>query len=53
MILEIISVNGTTLHCWKHSGHGQQTYLQVVENSCNPGFVTLGLKLGKKNYLDI
>lgn len=43
-----ITVEGATLHCWKHGGHGTQTYLQVVENSCNPGFVNLGLKLGKE-----
>ena len=43
-----ITVEGATLHCWKHGGHGLQTYLQVVENSCNPGFVNLGLKLGKE-----
>ena len=43
-----INVLGATLHCWKHGGHGEQTYLQVVENSCNPGFVNLGLKLGKE-----
>ena len=41
-----INVDGTILHCWKHSGHGIQTYLEVVENSCNPGFVSMGLKLG-------
>lgn len=41
-----IKVSDATLHCWKHGGHGQQTYLEVVENSCNPGFVNLGLKLG-------
>lgn len=49
-------VENATLHCWKHGGHGQQTYLQVVENSCNPGFVHLGLKLGKDtlfNYLKL
>ncbi len=43
-----VKVGGATLHCWKHGGHGQQTYLEVVENSCNPGFVNLGLKLGKE-----
>ncbi len=43
-----ITVDNATLHCWKHGGHGEQTYLQVVENSCNPGFVNLGLKLGKE-----
>ena len=50
-----VTVGGATLHCWKHGGHGNQTYLQVVENSCNPGFVNLGLKLGKQtlfNYIE-
>lgn len=50
-----IVVEGATLHCWKHGGHGFETYLQVVENSCNPGFVNLGLKLGKEklfSYID-
>ena len=41
-----------TIHCWKHGGHGEQTFLQVVENSCNPGFVDLGLKLGKDVLFD-
>lgn len=43
-----VKVTGATLHCWKRKGHGFQTYIQVVENSCNPGFVNLGLKLGKE-----
>lgn len=49
-----ITVEGAKLHCWKHGGHGTQTYLQVVENSCNTGFVNLGLKLGTEklfNYI--
>ena len=51
-----VKVTGATLHCWKRKGHGYQTYIQVVENSCNPGFVNLGLKLGKEtlfNYIDL
>ena len=43
-----IKVEGATLHCWRLKGHGLQTYVQVAENSCNPGFVTLGMKLGKE-----
>ena len=43
-----IQVENARIKCWKHGGHGTQTYLQVVENSCNPGFVTLGQKLGKE-----
>ena len=47
-----ITVAGTALHCWKTKGHGQQTFLQVVENSCNPGFVVLGQKVGKEKLFD-
>lgn len=46
-----VTVDGATLHCWKHGGHGDQTYLEVVENSCNPGFVNLGLKLQKEKLM--
>lgn len=43
-----VTINGARIKCWKAGGHGDQSYLEVVENSCNPGFVNLGLKLGKK-----
>ncbi len=46
-----ITVEGATLHCWKHGGHGTQTFLNVVENSCNPGFVVMGQKLGKETLM--
>jgi stage V sporulation protein D (sporulation-specific penicillin-binding protein) len=41
-----ITVAGTRLRCWKSGGHGHQSFLEVVENSCNPGFVELGQRLG-------
>lgn len=43
-----INVDGATIHCWKSGGHSAQTFLNVVENSCNPGFVNLGFRLGKE-----
>jgi len=43
-----VNVEGARIKCWKSGGHGSQTYLQVVQNSCNPGFVSLGNKLGKE-----
>ncbi|AJY76363.1 stage V sporulation protein D [Paenibacillus beijingensis] len=43
-----IEVGGARLRCWKKGGHGSQTFLEVVQNSCNPGFVTLGQRLGKE-----
>lgn len=44
-----IEVAGARLRCWKKGGHGSETFLQVVENSCNPGFVALGQRLGKES----
>lgn len=47
-----INVDGATIHCWKAGGHGAQTFLNVVENSCNPGFVNLGFRLGKEKLFE-
>src|SRR5690606_6439127 len=47
-----IEVGGARLRCWKKGGHGSQSFLQVVENSCNPGFVILGQRLGKDKLFD-
>ena len=49
-----IQVENARIKCWKHGGHGAETFLEVVENSCNPGFVVLGQRLGTEtlyNYL--
>ncbi|NLL44862.1 MAG: stage V sporulation protein D [Mollicutes bacterium] len=47
-----IRVENAKIRCWKAGGHGHQTYMEVVENSCNPGFVALGLKIGKETLFD-
>lgn len=47
-----VNVDGATIHCWKSGGHGAQTFLNVVENSCNPGFVELGFRLGKEKLFE-
>ena len=50
-----VIVSGSRIGCWKSKGHGFQTFLQVLENSCNPGFVELGNRLGKErlfSYID-
>lgn len=43
-----VEVDGARLKCWKRGGHGAQSFLEVVQNSCNPGFVELGQRLGKE-----
>ena len=50
-----VNVDGAIIKCWKAGGHGAQTFLQVLQNSCNPGFVKLGQMLGKEklfSYID-
>ncbi len=50
-----IVVAGETIHCWKDGGHGSQTFAEVVKNSCNPGFVQVGQRLGAEalyKYID-
>ena len=50
-----VKVDGSTLRCWKTGGHGHQTYMEVLQNSCNPGFVKIGQTLGKEklfSYLE-
>lgn len=50
-----VTVDGSQLHCWKRGGHGDETFLEVVQNSCNPGFVALGERVGKDklfSYID-
>ena len=51
-----VDVDSAHIKCWKAGGHGDQTFLQFLQNSCNPGFVKLGQLLGKEklfSYLDL
>ncbi len=41
-----IEVQGRHIHCWRQGGHGSQSFVEVVKNSCNVGFVNVGLRLG-------
>ena len=41
-----VTVDGARIKCWKAGGHGAETFLEVVQNSCNPRFVELGNRLG-------
>ena len=45
-------VSGETIHCSSKEGHGQQTLMQSVGNSCNPAFITYGLRLGTDTFYD-
>ena len=41
-----VTISGQTIHCSNKAGHGLQTLVQTVGNSCNPAFISYGLKLG-------
>lgn len=38
------------VRCWKKSGHGSETFVQSVCNSCNPVFMMLGQSLGAEKF---
>ena len=39
-------VGNARIKDWKAGGHGTQTFLEVIQNSCNPGFMEIGFRLG-------
>lgn len=45
-------VEGARIKSWKAGGHGQQTFLEVLENSSNPGFVEIGRRLGQEKLYE-
>lgn len=47
-----IVVDDRRIRCHKRGGHGAETFVQATENSCNPVFVTVGLRLGAERYYD-
>lgn len=42
-------VEDRRIHCHKRAGHGTETFLEGAQNSCNPVFIDVGLRLGVDN----
>ncbi|MGM9639348.1 MAG: penicillin-binding transpeptidase domain-containing protein [Butyricicoccaceae bacterium] len=59
---KLVSVNSTfycpgykqvdtwKINCWKTAGHGSETLVDAIKNSCNPAFMEIGATLGKSNF---
>ena len=45
-------IDGARIKDWKAGGHGVETFREVLQNSCNPGFMTIGLRLGKEKLFE-
>lgn len=45
-----ISVEGETIHCSNISGHGTQSFVEAISNSCNPAFIQIGQMLGAGKF---
>lgn len=45
-----IEVEGETIHCSNISGHGTQSFVEAISNSCNPAFVQIGQMLGASKF---
>ena len=47
-----VTISGQTIHCSSKAGHGLQNLEQTVGNSCNPAFISYGLKLGTEKFYE-
>ena len=45
-----ILVKDRRIHCAKRTGHGSQNFVEGAQNSCNPVFIQVGLRLGVDRY---
>ncbi|MDO5516933.1 MAG: penicillin-binding transpeptidase domain-containing protein, partial [Clostridium sp.] len=47
-----VHFGGRTINCWELQGHGAQTFPEIVQNSCNIGFIKVGEMLGKEKLYE-
>lgn len=45
-----ILVEGETIHCSNIAGHGTQSFVEAISNSCNPAFIQIGQMLGAGKF---
>ncbi len=45
-------VEDRRIRCHKIGGHGSETFVQGIQNSCNPVFINIGLRLGVDRFCD-
>lgn len=45
-----IVVEDRRIRCHKTAGHGSETFVEGIQNSCNPVFIDLGLRIGSERY---
>lgn len=45
-----LTISGVTINCHETGGHGAQTFLQALTNSCNPAFMEIGGRLGVDKF---
>ena len=47
-----MTVLGQRIHCHYHAGHGNLSFAEGLQQSCNPALMTIGAKIGAKTYLN-
>ena len=47
-----LNIGGRNIKCWKRGGHGEETFEEIVKNSCNVGFMKLGEALGAEKLTE-
>ncbi|HOQ73141.1 MAG TPA: penicillin-binding transpeptidase domain-containing protein [Limnochordia bacterium] len=47
-----IRVSGWNVRCWNRGGHGPQSFVETMQNSCNPYYAKLAIDLGPERFYD-
>ena len=47
-----LNVLGQKIKCWRSKGHGSETLAQAVQNSCNPAFMSMAIKMGTDKFYE-
>lgn len=46
------TVHDERIKCWRSGGHGSETLVEAVQNSCNPAFMQMALSMGVETFYD-
>lgn len=47
-----IRVSGWNVRCWNRGGHGSQSFVETMQNSCNPYYAKLAIDLGPERFYE-
>jgi stage V sporulation protein D (sporulation-specific penicillin-binding protein) len=47
-----LTIKGEKIKCWRTAGHGEESLAEAVQNSCNPAFMSMAIRMGVDTFYD-